>query len=68
MQKNGCLDRSRAVSGQGFQLTYHRDGYPERLPSFTMFGSVRQSSVKATIGAGGAFVEDGDYVATSGGI
>ena len=59
-------DGSRGGSGQGFQLKYRRDGYPESLPSFSMFGSLRQSSVKATIGAGGAFVEDGDYVATSG--
>ncbi|CAE7947537.1 TNXB [Symbiodinium sp. KB8] len=53
---------------EGFEVEFRRDGYPHALPNFTMFGSLRQSSVKATIGLGGAFVEDGEYVATWQGI
>ncbi|CAK9041028.1 unnamed protein product [Durusdinium trenchii] len=49
---------------ENFTISFRRDGYPESLPQFTMWGSLRQSSVKATIGAGGAFIEDGEYVAT----
>jgi len=53
---------------EGFEVEFRRDGYPRSLPNFTMFGSLRQSSVKATIGLGGAFVEDGEYVAMWQGI
>ncbi|CAJ1349678.1 unnamed protein product [Effrenium voratum] len=49
---------------EGFELSFRSDGYPTALPNFSMWSSQRQSSVKATIGLGGTYVEDGEYVAT----
>mmetsp|Transcript_134092 Transcript_134092/g.428462 ORF Transcript_134092/g.428462 Transcript_134092/m.428462 type:complete len:2501 (-) Transcript_134092:185-7687(-) len=47
----------------GTTVSFREDGYPSSLPSFLQYGKVRQTSAKATIGRGGAFVEDGEYVA-----
>ena len=38
-------------------------GYPSKLPRFEMWSTERQSSVVATIGKGGAFIEAGVYFA-----
>lgn len=44
---------------------FRPDGYPTMLPNFTTdWGSPQVVSVKATIGLGGNFVEEGEYLAT----
>eukprot|EP00930_Biecheleria_cincta_P036104 TRINITY_DN24783_c0_g1_i1.p1 TRINITY_DN24783_c0_g1~~TRINITY_DN24783_c0_g1_i1.p1 ORF type:complete len:2581 (+),score=311.66 TRINITY_DN24783_c0_g1_i1:162-7904(+) len=45
-------------------INFSKSGYPTRLPSFQQWGQVKQMSVKATIGAGDQFVEDGEYIVT----